>query len=221
MTDGGSFPRLRTWLTRAGNSPEAPKFLTRGLIISCQEATSPAVATRDACHHSVPEYKGCASCAIVLMPVGHLGIPDESAGKAIERNQMGIICSHEDEIAPGCRPSVFPAARSPADLTSILPAVMPDYMATPRIERVTFVGNRDIHNSAENGRSNLKFARIWNREHPLGLQFRNVGSVNLFQRAEAVPKSTAIVIGPVALGGHSSIDTCRGFAEKAQLMVVT
>src|SRR6202000_1289416 len=97
-----SFPRFRIRLAGFRHGPESPDFLAGRLIVCGHETAHAFVTSSGACNYQIADYERRGGAVVVLMPVGHLGLPDECAGETVQRDDVGVIGQHEDAVARPC-----------------------------------------------------------------------------------------------------------------------
>ena len=133
--------------------------------------------------------------------VGHLGIPKQFAGEAIEGDHVRVVGRHEDALLRHRRAAIDFAGQFLGDGALIVP----DLAARAGVQCVALVGRRDIHDALKYDRRTFQRQRACEREHPLELQAAGVGRVDLLQVAVTVAGGVAIVAGPVGLRSYFPI----------------
>src|ERR1039457_2740414 len=96
---------------------------------------------------------------------------------------------------------------------------MPDLPPGARVERVTLIGNGDIHDPFHNHRRYLETPRVRNWKHPPGGQPRDVVAGDAGKSGVAIPAGIAVVRGPVLLGGHLTETTARAPQQMNALVI--
>ena len=99
MLDALALPGLRSRLAGLRHGPESPDFLAGGLVEGGEEAARAVFAAAEPGDHQIAHGQRRGRGEVVLMPVGHLGVPDQLAGEAVERDQVGVVGVHEDAVA--------------------------------------------------------------------------------------------------------------------------
>ena len=180
-----------------GDGPESPDFLSRGLIERRQEAARTVLAAARAGHHQVAHGERRGRGEVVQMPVRHLGVPNQFAGEAVQRDQVGVVGGHEDTVARRGHAAIGAAHGGGRQAGGGLAAVMPDLAAGAGVQRITFVGHGNVHDAAHHDRRHLQARRVRQGEDPLRSQARDVGLGNLRQGGVAVAAGVAVVAGPI------------------------
>ena len=171
------------------------------------EAAHALVAAGDARNHQVAHRHRRAGGVVVLVPVGHLGFPEQRARGAVEGDEMGVVGRHEQAIA-GHGHAAIDAARRHADQAArARPAVVPDLAAAAGVERVEVVGGGDVHHAVHDHRRHLQLRGVRQAENPVRRQPRRVRRGDLRERAVAVAVRVAVIGGPVGLRRHLAV--CR------------
>jgi hypothetical protein len=85
-----AFPRIVTWLTRAGNGEGPPQFLARVGVIRNDVTAHAELATGTADDHLAVDDQGHQGQILPLLVVLNLGIPDHFAGLGLERDHMVV-----------------------------------------------------------------------------------------------------------------------------------
>src|SRR5438477_413155 len=101
------------------------------------------------------------------MPVRHLRIPYQCSGMAVERNHVRVIGHHEDAVAGDANPTIDTAGSIADQPLCTRPLVMPDFTSAAGIQRIAFVGARDVHDTIDDHRRYLQTRRVWQTEDPL------------------------------------------------------
>src|ERR1700684_2386601 len=99
MIDRGPDPSFGAGLAGSGDGPEAPDAFAGGGFVGGKKAADAFVAAGDSGDDEVANGEGSLGGAVILMVVDHFGVPDELAGVAMERDEMGVVGDHEDAIA--------------------------------------------------------------------------------------------------------------------------
>ena len=154
--------------------------------------------------------------AVILVGVGHFGVPDELAGVAMESDEVGVVGDHEDAIAEDgdaaidagdgvtCGDEIFGARAG----------VVPDLAAGASVEREAFVGAGDVHDAVDDLRSVFELAACAGHgPAPAWGEMGDVGGVDFGERAEAVAADVAVVAGPFAFVGVGDAGEVDAFAE--------
>ena len=198
-------PGLRAGLAALRHRPETPRLLARRLIEGRHEAADAFVAARGAGVHEAAHGERRRGRAVVLPPVGHLGVPQKRAREPVEGDDVSVIGDHEDAVA-GNRHAAVDAARCVADQAlRARAAVLPDPTSVAGVERIALVGGGDVHDPAHHDRGHLQARGARQGEDPTGSQPRDVALVDLVERAVAVAAELAVVGGPVRLRRHRTV----------------
>ena len=199
MRDALALPRLRRALARRRRGPEAPRFLPRLLVERRDEAAHAFVAARRAGDDQIAEGERRAGGVVVLMPVGHLRVPQQRAGEAVEADDVRMIGDHEHAIAGDRDAAIDAAGRVADEPLGARPLVVPDLAARAGVERVALVRARHVHHPADDDRRHLQPRRVGQAEDPLRHEARHVLRRDLRERARAIAARRAVVAGPVLL----------------------
>src|SRR5947209_14179376 len=138
MLDGRALPGLRTRLARQGNGPEAPDLFAGYGIPRGDEAPRALFASGSYRYDQVMGDQRGGGGVVDLEPVRHFGFPDQIAGEAIERNQVGVIGDHEQTVAQPCDAAIESAGRVADQAFGARPLKMPDLPAGPGVDRPAF-----------------------------------------------------------------------------------
>ena len=171
-----ALPGLRSRLARLRHGPEAPDLLAGLLIVRGDEAVGAVLAARDAGDDQVAGGQRRRRGRVVLAPVVELGVPQQLAGEAIERDDVRVVGHHEDAIAGDRRAAVRAAA---AHALRARPLVVPDPPPAAGVERVALVRRGHVHDAVDDDRRALQPAGVGNGEHPSRRQPRHVVLVDL------------------------------------------
>ena len=200
-----ALPRLRSRLYPFRHRPEAPRLLAGRLVEGGQEAARAFIAARRAGDHQAAHGERRRGRAVVLVPVGHLGVPSQRAREAVEREDVGVVGDHEDEVAchrdaavgaPGGIAGQALRARAP---------VRPDAAAAPGVERVDLVGGRHVHDPVHHERRHRQPRGVRQGIRPAGGQPGHARPVDLVEGAVAVAVEPAVVGRPVRLRRHRPV----------------
>ncbi len=117
VVDVLALPGFRTRLAALGDSPESPHFFSGRLIERNDESVGPVLAPGDAAQHQpVRQRQRCRRCEIVQPRIRDFGLPQQLSIKAIERDDVRILCVHEDATARHSRAAIEPGDPVPRAL---------------------------------------------------------------------------------------------------------
>ena len=119
-------PRLRAGLAGRGHGPEPPHALAGRGPVRVEESADALVAARDAGDHQIVDDERRAGGAVVLAVVGHLDVPQQLTGEAVQRDQVRVVGLQEHAIAEHGHAAVDPAAGIADQARRARPAVVPD-----------------------------------------------------------------------------------------------
>ena len=156
MLDALALPRLRFRFPPSWNGPETPGLLARGLIERGHESANALVTARAAGHHEVPHGQRRSGGVVILVPVRHLGLPEQRASRAIERDEVRVIGDHEHPVARNANAPVDAARGVPDEALGSRTLIVPDFSSAARIERIAFVCARHVHHAFHHNRRDLQ-----------------------------------------------------------------
>ncbi len=84
---------------RASARSRIARLLCRSLIEGGDESAHALIAARGAGDDQIADDERRGGAVVVLMPVGHLGFPEQLAVEAVQRDHVRVVGQHEDAIA--------------------------------------------------------------------------------------------------------------------------
>ena len=205
MLDPFALPRLRSRLTPPWNGPETPRLLARGLIERGHESANALVAARAAGDHQGPHGQRSSRGVVILVPVRHLGFPEQRARGSIERDEMRVIGDHEHAISRNPNAPVDTARGVADQALGPRALIVPDLSPAARVEGVALVRARHVHHAVHHDRRDLQARCVGQAEDPSGSQPDDVALVDLAERAVPAAIRLAVVAGPVGLRRDDAI----------------
>ena len=206
VLDRAANPRLRAVLTRRRHRPESPDAFAGRRTVSVEKSADAFVSAGYAGDHEIVDDQRRAGGAVVLPRVGHLDVPQQLAGVAVQRDHVCVVRDHEHAVAEGRNASIDPAGRVTGQPRRARAAVMPDPTAAAGIERERFVDRRDVHDAVDDDRRRLQRTRSsLNREHPFRREALDRLRVDLIERAESIPAQVSMVGRPLAGSGPRDV----------------
>ena len=79
-------------------------------MIGVEETTQAGVARADAGDDEITDDHGCGDGAVMLVVVGHFGVPESLAAEAIEGDDVGMVGDGEEHVAANRHATVEPDA---------------------------------------------------------------------------------------------------------------
>src|SRR3954452_9617168 len=100
-----TFPGFSARLAGARDCPNPPRLFSVRNGKGGKTSTRALLAAGTAGDHQVSRYQRRRRSVVVLVPIGHFGVPFQAAGIAVQSKEMGSIGDHENSIAlPGRTP---------------------------------------------------------------------------------------------------------------------
>ena len=199
VLDRAANPRLRAMLTRRRHRPESPDAFAGRRTVSVEKSADAFVSAGYAGDHEIVDDQRRAGGAVVLPRVGHLDVPQQLAGVAVQRDQVRVVRDHEHAIAERRNAAIDAGRRIAGQALRPRTAVVPDLTAALRVERERFVRRRDVHHTVDDDRRHLERARsALNREHPFRREAVDGRGVDLVERTESIAAQVSVVRRPRA-----------------------
>src|SRR5262249_20205681 len=126
MIEVAPLPRLRVRLSLFRGVPEAPDFLAGGLIEGGDKSARALVPTGRARDYKIADSQRRRGRVVILMPVGHLGLPQQLARETLQRDDVCVIGDHEDAVARQGHTAIDPAGCVADQAARAGPLVVPD-----------------------------------------------------------------------------------------------
>ena len=138
--------------------------------------------------------------AVVLPGIGHLDVPQQLTGQAVQRNQVCVVGLEEHAIAQHGDTAIQAGRRVVDKARRTRPAVVPDLATCARVEGPDFVGCRHVHETVDDDGRDLQRALPLTRdgERPLRRKARDVRRRDLVERAVTIAAEETVVRGPLA-----------------------
>jgi hypothetical protein len=121
-------------------------------------------------------------------------VPQDIAGSALKRNQMGVAGAEKQAVSEQGDTTVH-AVFADANGT-----IMPDTAAGFRVERIHFVRVGDVHYAIKNQRGGLQLAGSVKMLYPLGHQRFHVAAIDLSKGAITLRSEVAGIGEPILSG---------------------
>src|SRR5262249_7533179 len=99
-------------------------------------------------------------------------------------------------------------------------SIMPDLPSRACIESPDFIRAGNVHDATNDNRCVLHLIDVGHWKNPLWGEPRNVGFVDLSERAVVIAADIAVVGGPILLRGYLAIAVLRELPQKVQVLVV-
>ena len=151
-----ALPGLRSRLASLRHGPEAPHLLARRLIEGGQEAADAFVAARRAGDHQAADGQRRRGRAVVLAPVGHLGVPQQRAREAVEGDEVRVVGDHEHAVAGDGDAAVDAAGGVAGQALRARAPVVPDPPSGAGVERIALVGGGHVHDAVHHHRRHFQ-----------------------------------------------------------------
>ena len=151
----------------------APDLFAGGLIVGGEESSHALFAAGGAGDDEVFDSQHGAGGVVVLAVVGHLGVPENRAGEAVEGDQVGVVCLHEDAVAGHRDAAVIAGGAGVADEALRGGArELPELGSRTGVERDDGVGVGDVHDTVMHLGRALQSRGVRDRENPLEGELR-------------------------------------------------
>ena len=85
----------------------------------------------------------------MLAVVGHLGVPHQAAGQAIDGDDVSVVGDHEDLVAQDRHAAVGAGAGVAHHACGAGTLVAPDLTAMQRVDGMHFVDGADVHHAVD------------------------------------------------------------------------
>src|SRR5262245_13537567 len=136
----------------------------------------------------------------------------------VERDDVRMISHHENAITRYAHATIDSTSSIADQPFGSRPLVMPDFAAAARVERIAFVGTRDVHDAVDHDWCYLQTRCIRETENPLCREPANIVSVDLRKSAVAAARIRTVVARPIGLRCNRAIATVC-FPQYADLPV--
>ena len=129
MIEAFALPRFRSRLAALRRRPPPPDFFACRLIERRDKPANALVSAGRAGDDEVADGERSARGVVVLMPVGHLGFPQQRTGVFVQRDEVRVVGDHEQAIAGDGGAAIDTAGRVAHETFCPRALVMPDLAA--------------------------------------------------------------------------------------------
>src|SRR5262245_14448799 len=137
---------------------------------------------------------------------------------AVERDDVRMISHYENAITCHAHATIDSTSSIADQPLGSRPLVMPDFAAGARVERIAFVGTRDVHDAVDHDRCYLQTWCIGETENPLCCETANIAFIDLRKSAVTAARIRTVVARPIGLRCNRAIAAVR-FSQQADLSV--
>jgi hypothetical protein len=132
-----------------------PCFLASCDLVGGDEPAHAFITAGGSGNDERADYQRRRRGVVVLAPVGHLGIPNQLAREAVQRNHVRVIREHEQAVARRRDAAVDAAGGVAGQPFGARQLVVPEFAAAPGIECPGLVRARDVHDAFDHERRGL------------------------------------------------------------------
>ncbi len=132
---GGCGPGLAAALTGIGDRRETPDALARRRIVGVEEPSRRILAAGNADDHLAVDHERRERRGVADLVVGEHGVPEDAAGRAIEREQVRVERDHEQPMIEHAEAAIHRRLRAVGEIGGKIAPIGPERPACARIER--------------------------------------------------------------------------------------
>src|SRR6185312_7939912 len=161
-----ALPSFRRRIAWRGNRPEPPNAFPRLGLVSGDESSNSFIAARYSRDDQIANHQRRGCRAVLIVRIRHLHVPQQSPGKAMQRQQVRIVGYDKYAVAEHRDPAINPGRCVAYQPLGSRPRVSPYQSAVSGIARINCIHGRNIHDSAYNDWSNFQAPSAGPVEYP-------------------------------------------------------
>src|SRR5262249_3478273 len=149
MGDALPLPCFRSTLAGSRSGPKTPDLFSGVLIEGRNKTAYTLIAARGSGDDQTADGKRSARSVVVLMPIRNLRVRQQTAGMAVERDNVRVIGDHKHAVSGDANAAIDAAGRVADQSSRPRALVMPDLAAGSRVQRIAFVRAGHIHDAID------------------------------------------------------------------------
>ncbi len=198
-------PRVGALFSRRGYGVVAPDAFAGLHVVGVEVAAHPVLPPGDPDDGEIADDERCGRDADAVGVGRHRRGPGDLAAAAVERDELCVEGSHQDEVAGDRDPAVRRTAAQP-QVVRLLMVVAPEDVAVLGVEgEETVVRGRHIDHAVVHDGGHFELAHRPAREGPGDLEFRDRFGVQARERAVPVPGVVSVVVEPAVGRGKGVV----------------